>query len=259
MVDGAVFAQALAAGFAAGFLDSIVGGGGLILTPAMLNLFPGTPILHLIATQRTSSLLGTAVAAWAYLRVIRVPRKVLAAAAGAALCASILGATLAQQLDPAILKWTILVLCVLLALYTFLAPSFGEREQLRFPLARLAMPAALVGLATGFYNGLIGPGTGTLMVFGFVAALGFDFLKASATAKVSNVAADLSSWTVLMLAGFVMWPVVLPLVLGNVAGSWLGSRLAILKGSRFIRGVFLAVVVALIGRVLWDLWRHGPS
>lgn len=243
------------AGFAAGFLDSIVGGGGLILTPAMLNLFPGTPILHLIATQRTSSLLGTAVAAWAYLRVVRVPRKVLAAGAVAALSASIFGALMAQRLDPVLLKWLIVGICVLLALYTFFAPSFGEREQLRFPVARLAGPAAVVGLVTGFYNGLIGPGTGTLMVFGFVAILGFDFLKASATAKVSNVAADLSSWTVLMLAGFVMWPVVLPLVIGNVAGSWLGSRLAILRGSRFIRSVFLLVVCGLIGKVLWDLSR----
>lgn len=255
MVDAEVFWQALAAGLAAGFLDSIVGGGGLILTPAMLNLFPGTPILHLIATQRTSSLLGTAVAAWAYLRVIRVPKKVLAAAALAALTASILGATLAQQLDPVILKWTILALCVVLAIYTFLAPKLGEQEHLRFPLARMALPAGFVGLGTGFYNGLIGPGTGTLMVFGFVAVLGFDFLKASATAKVSNVAADLSSWTVLMLAGFVMWPVVLPLVIGNVIGSWAGSRLAILKGSRFIRGVFLVVVCALIARALWELSR----
>jgi hypothetical protein len=253
MVDGAVFAQALAAGFAAGFLDSIVGGGGLILTPAMLNLFPGTPILHLIATQRTSSLLGTAVAAWAYLRVIRVPRKVLAAAALAALLASTLGAMIAQRVDPVVLKWSIIGICVVLAVYTFLAPKLGERESLKFPLAKLALPAGLVGLATGFYNGLIGPGTGTLMVFGFVAVLGFDFLKASATAKVSNVAADLSSWTVLMLAGFVMWPVVLPLVIGNVAGSWIGSRLAILKGSRFIRGVFLLVVCALIARALWEL------
>ena len=103
----------------------------------------------------------------------------------------------------------------------------------------------------GFYNGLIGPGTGTLMVFGFVAGLGVNFLKSSGMAKVANVAADLSSWIVLYLGGFVVWSVAVPLIIGNVLGSYLGSRLAILKGSVFVRWVFLSVVLALIARYAW--------
>jgi uncharacterized protein len=110
-----------------------------------------------------------------------------------------------------------------------------------------------VGLACGFYNGLIGPGTGTLLVFAFVSVLGLDFLRSSAVSKVANVAADLSSWTILVLSGYVLWGVVLPLVAGNMLGSWCGSRLAILKGSRFIRTVFLLTVAALIAKLLWDL------
>lgn len=242
------------AGFAAGLLDSIVGGGGLIMTPAMLNLFPGTPILQLIATQRTSSILGTSVAAWNYLRTVKLERSLLVAAGLGAMLASVAGALLAKRVPSETLKWVILGMCVVLAVYTFLRKDFGQTHQPRHQEPRrMAEVALLASLACGFYNGLIGPGTGTLMVFAYVSVLGLDFLHASATAKVANVAADLSSWTVLLLSGLVMWSVVLPLIIGNMLGSYVGSRLAILKGSRFIRIVFLVSVSALIGKLLWDL------
>jgi uncharacterized protein len=241
------------AGFAAGLLDSIVGGGGLILTPAMLNLFPETAILQLIATQRTSSIMGTSVAAWNYFRHVKLPLNLVLLACCGALLASIVGALLAQRMDSEVLKWVILGMCVLLAIYTFVRKDLGKEYAPRFIGKPMLVASVLVGLCTGFYNGLIGPGTGILMVFAFVSVIGLDFLRASAISKVANVSADLSSWTVLMLAGLVMWGVVLPLVVGNMLGSWLGSHLAILKGSRFIRTVFLLVVVGLIARVVWDL------
>lgn len=254
-MDAWTLSLAGAAGFGAGLLDSIVGGGGLVLTPAMLALFPETTVLQLIATQRTSSICGTAVAAWTYFRAVRLPWSLVLAACISALLLSILGAWLAQRVPDGALKWTILGLCLVLAIYTFLRKDLGQIHAPRFQGRPLILAAASVGLVCGFYNGLIGPGTGILLVFGFVSVLGLDFLRASAVSKITNVAADLSSWTVLMLAGLVMWGVVLPLVLGNMLGSWCGSRLAILKGSRFIRGVFLLVVGALLARVVWDLAR----
>lgn len=241
------------AGFAAGLIDSIVGGGGLVLTPAMLNLHPGLHILQAIATQRTSSIFGTSVAAWNYLRRIRIERRVLLPACAAALIASALGVQLAKRIDGEVLKWTVLAVCVLLALYTALRKDLGLHEDRRFPPEREALVAAGVGGAMGFYNGLIGPGTGTLMVFAFVSVLGLDFLKSSAVSKAANVAADISSWTVLMLGGFVLWALALPLVLGNMLGSWIGSHLAIRRGQRFVRVVFLVVVLALIARQAWQL------
>ena len=243
------------AGFAAGLLDSIVGGGGLILTPAMLNLHPGLQILQTIATQRTSSLLGTSVAAWNYFRHIRVERRIVLPALAAALLASALGVQFARRLDPDLLKGLVLGLCVLLAFYTVLRRDLGQREDRRFDPAREAWAAAAVGAACGFYNGLIGPGTGTLLVFAFVSVLGLDFLKSSAVSKSTNVAADVSSWTVLALAGYVVWLLAIPLVIGNMLGSYVGSKLAIRRGDRFIRAVFLAVVVALVARLAWDLAR----
>lgn len=243
------------AGFAAGLLDSIVGGGGLILTPAMLNLHPGLQILQTIATQRTSSLLGTSVAAWNYFRHVAVERRIVLPALVAALLASAVGVQFARRLDPDLLKGIVLALCVLLAVYTVLRRDLGQREDRRFAPAREAWAATGVGAACGFYNGLIGPGTGTLLVFAFVSVLGLDFLKSSAVSKSTNVAADVSSWTVLALAGYVVWLLAIPLIIGNMLGSYVGSKLAIRRGDRFIRAVFLAVVVALVARLAWDLAR----
>ena len=132
------------AGFAAGLLDSIVGGGGLILTPAMLNLHPGLQILQTIATQRTSSLLGTSVAAWNYFRHISVERRIVLPALAAALAASAIGVQFARRLDPELLKGIVLALCVLLAIYTVLRRDLGQREDRRFAPAREAWAAKKV-------------------------------------------------------------------------------------------------------------------
>lgn len=252
-IDTGLWLLTALAGFAAGLIDSIVGGGGLVLTPAMLNLHPGLGILQAIGTQRTSSIMGTSVAAWNYLRTVRVERGILLPACAAALVASALGVQFAKRLDPELLKWTVLAICVLLALYTALRKDLGLKEERRFHPRHETVAALLIGAATGFYNGLIGPGTGTLMVFAFVSFLGLDFLKSSAAAKAANVAADLSSWTVLLFSGFVIWTLALPLIVGNMLGSYLGSHLALRKGQAFVRAVFLLIVLALIARQAWLL------
>lgn len=241
------------AGFAAGLLDSIVGGGGLILTPAMLNLHPGLSILQTIATQRTSSIAGTSVAAWNYFRHVVVERRIIVPACAAALCASAIGVQFAKRIEPDTLKLVVLVICVVLAVYTVFRRDLGTREERRFGPRHEAWAAAGIGAACGFYNGLIGPGTGTLLVFAFVSVIGLDFLKSSAVSKVSNTAADLSSWTVLALGGYVQWLLAIPLVIGNMAGSYIGSHMAIRRGDRFLRAVFLGVVVLLALRVAWGL------
>jgi len=243
------------AGFAAGFLDSIVGGGGLILTPAMLNLHPGLNILQAIGTQRTSSIFGTSVAAWNYFRRISISWKIVAPACIAALLSSLIGVHFAKSMDKEVLKWIVLSMCVLLAIYTAFKKDLGNLHIPRYEGKHESVAAACVGAACGFYNGLIGPGTGTLMVFAFVSVMGMDFLRSSAISKASNVAADLSSWTVLLFSGFVIWVLAIPLIIGNMIGSYVGSHIAIKKGQGFIRAFFLLVVCLLITKLAWDLWR----
>jgi uncharacterized membrane protein YfcA len=252
-IDTSLWLLTALAGFAAGLIDSIVGGGGLVLTPAMLNLHPGLHILQAIGTQRTSSIMGTSVAAWNYLRKIRVERSIIVPACISALCASAIGVQFAKRIDPDILKWTVLILCVVLALYTALKKDLGMKEERRFHPKHESIAAIAIGASTGFYNGLIGPGTGTIMVFAFVSFLGLDFLKSSAVSKAANVSADLSSWTVLMLSGFVLWVLAVPLIIGNMLGSYIGSHMAIRKGQAFVRAVFLIIVISLIARQAWQL------
>lgn len=252
-IDATLWLLTALAGFAAGLIDSIVGGGGLVLTPAMLNLHPGLNILQAIGTQRTSSIMGTSVAAWNYLRKIHVERRILLPACAAAMAASAIGVQFAKRLDPDVLKWTVLIICVILALYTAFRKDLGLKEDRRFHPKHESMAALSIGTATGFYNGLIGPGTGTIMVFAFVSFLGLDFLKSSAVSKAANVSADISSWTVLLLSGFVLWVLALPLVIGNMLGSYIGSHMAIRKGQAFVRGVFVVIVLALIARQAWQL------
>ncbi len=241
-------------GFAAGFIDAIVGGGGLIATPAMLNLFPSFTILQVIATNRTSSIVGTSTAAWNYFRTVKLPSVVLIAACVSACACSYIGVELANRIDAKLLKTIVLCVIVAIVIYSFFKKELGQTEDLKYPESKLPYIAAAIGGACGFYNGLIGPGTGTLLVFGFVSIVGFDFLKASAISKVTNVAGDISSWLVLLYKGFVYWPAAIPLVLGNILGSYAGSRLAILKGSLFIRTVFIIIVFALVFKIGYDVF-----
>jgi uncharacterized protein len=238
-------------GFAAGFLDSIVGGGGLIATPAMMNLFPAWSMLSIIGTNRTSSIMGTSVAAWNYFQKVSIERRLVIPACIGALSASYLGANLAQKIPTDLLKSIVLVLIVILAFYTVFKKDLGQIENRQYSARKEPFVAFFIASACGFYNGLIGPGTGTMLVFGFVSVMGFDFLKSSAIAKVANVSGDISSWLVLLMGGFIVWQAAIPLVIGNMTGSFLGSKLAILKGSKFIRWVFLAVVLGLIARFVF--------
>jgi len=252
-IDATLWLLTALAGFAAGLIDSIVGGGGLVLTPAMLNLHPGLNILQAIGTQRTSSIMGTSVAAWNYLRKIHIERRILLPACVAAMAASAIGVQFAKRLDPELLKWTVLTICVILAVYTVFRKDLGLKEERRFHPKHESLAALSIGTASGFYNRLIGPGTGTIMVFAFVSFLGLDFLKSSAVSKAANVSADISSWTVLMLSGFVLWVLAVPLIIGNMLGSYIGSHMAIRKGQTFVRAVFLVIVLALIARQAWQL------
>lgn len=240
-------------GFSAGFLDAIVGGGGLIMTPAMMGLFPGFEILKIMGTNRTSSIFGTSAAAWSYFRMVTISPGVVLASAVSAMITAIIGVQLAALLDPKVLSFVVLVFIVFIAIYSYFKPSFGLSENAVSETAERPLNAALVGAACGFYNGFIGPGTGIILVFAFVSVLGMNFLRASAISKVTNVSGDLGSWIILVWKGLVFWPAALPLIVSNVVGSYVGSRMAILKGSRFIKTIFFVVVLLMIVNLLYKL------
>jgi hypothetical protein len=237
----------------AGFVDAIVGGGGLVQAPALFILFPHFAVPRIIGTNRFASFMGTAVAAWQYARKVEIPwRTVLYAAAGAGLM-SFLGARFSSLVSPAVLKPLILVLMVAIALYTYFKKDLGQYEQFRVGLSLIPVYALLIGMSCGFYNGFVGPGTGSLLVFGFVSVMGYSFLTGSAIAKFTNVIADVFSLIFFLVHGYVNFEIALPMMACNMIGSYLGSRTAILRGNTFVRWFFLGVIGVLLLRFAWDV------
>ena len=237
----------------AGFVDSIVGGGGLVQVPALFILYPHFEIPRIIGTNRFSSFMGTAVAGYQYSKKVEIPwRTVLYAGIGAGIMA-FLGAKISDIVDEKILKPVILVLMTIIAIYTFTKKDLGQDEKLKFELAKVPFYGLVIGSSAGFYNGFVGPGTGSLLVFGFVSIIGYGFLKASAISKIVNVIADVSSLGFFISAGYVQFEIAIPMMICNMTGAYFGSKMAILKGNEFVRNFFLIIIFALILRFGWDI------
>lgn len=222
--------------------------------PAFFVLYPQLPVPYVIGTNRLASAVGTSVAALNYARSVKIPWNIVLYAAVTASVFSYLGATVQSLLPSSVLKPIILFLIIVIALYTYRKKNFGHEEHIRVAPEKLGLWAAGIGAALGFYNGFIGPGTGSLLVFGFVSLIGYSFLTASAISKIINVVADVSSLVFFLMHKYVLFHITLPLMVCNVAGSYTGSRLAVLRGNGFIRQVFLVVVVGIVARFAWDVF-----
>ena len=248
--------------FLAGLVDSVVGGGGLIQLPALLLLLPAPLAASLPAvfgTNKLSSICGTSMAVIQYARRIPIQWPLVLPAAITAFGFAFLGARTVSTLRPEMLKPLILVLLVLVALWTYSQKNWGQLHAPKLsPRAGLAY-AVLVGASIGFYDGFFGPGTGSFLIFAFIGLFGFDFLNASAGAKVVNFATNLAAVIYFAATDSIYYAYALPMGFCNVLGSLAGTRLAILKGNRFVRGFFLCVVAAIIARLAYDLLPGLPG
>lgn len=244
----------LVAAFSAGFVDAIAGGGGLIQLPALLISFPDREAAEVAGTNKLGSIFGTSAAALNYRRNIKTDRKLLLAMVLPAFIGSGSGSLLATQISTEQLKVAIVVMLVAVFAYTLARPDLGKVEVLKGAAKRQRTVGAVAGLTIGFYDGFIGPGTGTLLMIVLVAALGFAFVGASAIAKVVNVATNFASILVFGISGSIMWVVGFAVGICNLAGGIIGSHVAIRRGSDFVRKFYLVVTFALIVRVLFDLF-----
>ncbi len=247
-----------AASLFAGFVDAIVGGGGLILVPALFAVFPQTHPATLFGVNKGASVWGTASATLQYARRVRMPWPALLPAAALAFAGSMAGAWTVTVISPDFLRRALpLVLLAVLA-YTLARKDLGRHHAPRWAGGRReTLAAGLLGVSIGFYDGFFGPGTGSFFVFLFVRWLGYDFLHASASAKLLNTASNLAALLLFAWKGHVWWHFVLAMALANVAGSLLGTRLALRHGSGFVRGVFILVVAALVLKTAHDGWWRG--
>jgi uncharacterized membrane protein YfcA len=236
----------------AGFVDSIVGGGGLVLVPALFAAFPTTHPATLLGVNKSASLWGTAVATVQYSRQIDMRWRALLPAAALALAGSFAGAWLVTVVSPEFLRKLLPFVLLAVLAYTLVKKELGRQHAPRMSGWRESAVAAGIGLVLGFYDGFFGPGAGSLLVFLFVRLLGYDFLNASASAKLLNSCSNLAALTLFAFKGHIWWHYALALALANVAGSLLGTRLALKHGAGFVRVVFVLVVGALILRTGYD-------
>ena len=236
----------------AGFIDSVVGGGGLIQIPAIFSVLPKELPATLFGTNKIASVFGTANAAWRYSRRVKMPWGTTLPAAAAAFACSYLGAMSVAWLPRELLRPMILFLLIGAAAYTFWKKDFGSLHRPQHAGRQEFLFALGVGGAIGFYDGFFGPGTGSFLIFLFIRFFGFDFLHASAASKIVNVATNLAAISYFVPNGFYLPLAALIMASLNVAGSIIGTQLALRHGSGFVRKVFLVVVCALILKFAWD-------
>jgi uncharacterized membrane protein YfcA len=241
----------------AGFVDSIVGGGGLILVPALFAAFPSTAPATLFGTNKGASIWGTAIATAQYSRRVTMPWPVLLPAALCGFVASLCGAWLVTVVSADFLRKLLPVVLLLVLVYTLLKKELGRVHAPRFSGSKETVVASGIGSVIGFYDGFFGPGTGSFFVFLLVRFLGYDFLHASAGAKLLNTATNLSAIALFAWKGHVWWHFALVMALANVLGSLAGTHLALKHGTGFVRVVFILVVSSLILKTGYDAFLRG--
>ncbi|MFC5998417.1 sulfite exporter TauE/SafE family protein [Quadrisphaera sp. GCM10027208] len=246
----------LLAALSAGWVDAVVGGGGLLQLPALL-LVPGMTPLNALATNKVASIFGTATSSITYYRRVHPDLRTALPMAGLALVGAAGGALSASLLPEQVLQPVIVVALLAVAVYTLARPALGEATALRWHGRRHHLAAGAAGAAIGFYDGILGPGTGSFLVFTLVGLLGYAFLEASAKAKIVNFATNLGALLVFVPQGAVLWGLGLLMGSANLLGGYLGARTAVARGSGFVRVVFLLVVGALILRLGWQVVTGG--
>ena len=245
-LDPMTLALLVLAAFAAGFVDAIAGGGGLITLPALL--LAGIPPVQAVATNKLQSTFGTAMASYRYWKAGLVDIKTLWRSILATLAGAALGGYALRWIDPGLLQRAIPVLLIAIALYFAFGPKAADQES----AARLSPGAFALGVAApvGFYDGMFGPGTGSFFAVGFVALAGQPLLKATANTKILNFCSNFAGLIVLMTGGQVIYTVGLAMAVGQTLGAQLGSSTAITHGAKLIRPLIVVVCCAIALRLL---------
>jgi len=233
--------------FIAGFVEAVVGGGGLVQLPAVFLLFPQLSLVQTLGTNKTANLLGTAVSAWRYMKRVEIDWLYMRPAIITAFTGSFGGAMLVTYIRKE--QFMPFIICVLLLMlaYTVMRKNLGlhPKEKKRSATSYYFFAIGM-GAVTGMYDGLIGPGTGSLMIFSFIMLFGNDFLHASAHAKLLNTIANIAAVSLFIIKDGVIWHIALPVAALNMLGNYTGAHVALNRGNKFVRGFFIVVTLTLI-------------
>lgn len=253
-VSATALAFLIVAAGLAGWVDAVVGGGGLIQLPALVIGVPkdvATPFI--LGTNKLSSFFGTLSASWVYLRRIRVHLALLIPLVVGAFGGSAVGAALSRYVPREVLTPVVLVAVVVVAVYTLLRPKMGLHHEPRHTgRAAVAWRSGLIGVLVGFYDGILGPGTGSFFVILLVGVLGFGFLQASVNAKIANLTTNLAALIVYGVHGEIILLLGIAMAAANMTGGFLGAHMATKNGNGFVRVVFLVVLSLLIVKLAAD-------
>lgn len=243
------------AGFGAGWVDAVVGGGGLIQLPALLVGLPAAAPVQILATNKLGSICGTSASSLTYYRRVRPDLRTAIPMALVAFCGSLGGAVAGSHIPRAAFNPLILLVLVGVGSYTLLRPKLGAETRLRFSGHRHVAAATVAGFVIGVYDGALGPGTGSFFAFALVGLVGYEFLQASAKARIANLATNLAALVVFVPQGAVLWRIGLLVGACNLVGGYAGARTAVARGSGFVRVVFVVVVSAFAVKIGSDVVR----
>lgn len=238
--------------FVAGFVDSAAGGGGLISIPAYI--FAGLPVINAYGTNKFSMCLGTCVSSVKFFRSGHVHLKTAICSGIGALIGSYLGTSLALVLDEKVLKFCLMFILPLAAAFILFNRKFGTNEDIHESVSNLYVKASIIGLFLGAYDGFFGPGTGTFLIILFCMVLGLDMITASGNAKMTNLASNIAAAVTYIISGKVIYWLAIPAAICTMAGNYLGARLAIKNGSKFIKPIIICVIVLLLGKIVIEMF-----
>jgi uncharacterized membrane protein YfcA len=241
------------AGLAAGFVDAVVGGGGLIQLPALVVGLPGASPVQVLATNKLGSVCGTTVSSLTYYRRVGPDPRTFLPLMLLAFLGSLAGAGVASLIPKEAFNPIVLVVLVLVGAYVLFKPAAGQITELRFAGHRHTIAAMAAGLIIGFYDGALGPGTGSFFVFTLVGLLGYNFLEASAKARLANWATNVAALCVFIPQDAVLWKVGLVMGACNLVGGYVGARTAVARGASFVRAFFVIVVAAFVLKIGSDV------
>jgi uncharacterized membrane protein YfcA len=247
------FALLALAGLLAGWIDAVVGGGGLIQLPALVIGLPGASPVQILATNKLGSVMGTSVSSLTYYRRVGPDPRTFIPLMLLAFIGSLGGAFVASLIPKEAFDPIVLVVLVLVGGYVLFKPSIGDITTLRFAGHRHTLAAMAAGVVIGFYDGALGPGTGSFLVFTLVGLLGYNFLEASAKARMANWATNVAALVVFIPQGSVLWKIGLVMGTFNLVGGYVGARTAVARGGGFVRVLFVVVVGAFILKIGADV------
>ena len=239
-------------GFMASFIDSVVGCGGLISIPALM--WTGLPPLQVLGTNKVAAVMGAFTSFVTFIRSGKVDRKLIRLLFPLSLLGSAAGVLAVRQIPPDFLRPLVLVMLIAVAIYSICKKDWGRDSTYHGMTKRMLMLSMLAAFAFGFYDGFFGPGTGSFLLFAFLC-IGFDFLGAAANARALNFASNIAAAVLFSYFGAVNFAYAVPMGIAMIFGAYFGARMAITKGTGYVRPLFILMTTVLIGKQIWDLCK----